>query len=289
VGRAGLRLATWNIRAGIGPGEPFPPGWWRHVRRERVEAIGAFIERLDVDVVVLQEVALGSADGRPIDQPAELERLTGMAARYGALHHYTLVEPEGGRSVGAVLWGNALLSRLPIGATAVHALPVPGDDDLVEPPGAVDRATGRPSPASGVRYGDAGIGPREARCVLDCTVDVDGAPVRALTTHLAYVGRTQRLAQATALAGLVDGAQPALVAGDLNATAVDPELDPLARTLSDAFTAAGLAVGDPARESCGEQPIDHLFVRGLDIVDCRVALEAGDLSDHWPVVATLTL
>jgi endonuclease/exonuclease/phosphatase family metal-dependent hydrolase len=290
VRRAGaVSVATWNIRAGIGPGEPFPAGWWRHVRRERIEAIAAFIRALDVDVLVLQEVALGSVDGRAIDQPAGLGALTGMDARYGALHHYTLVEPEDDRPVGAVLWGNALLSRLPIRATAVHALPIPADDDLVEPEGTRDRRSGELSPAAGVRYAEAGIGPREARCALECLVDAGGTTVRVVTTHLAYVGRAQRFAQSAAVASLVEAHGPTVVAGDLNAAAGDPELAPLDASLTDAFTATGTRVGDPARGSCGSQPIDHVFVRGLDVLECGVARDAGDLSDHWPIVASLAL
>ena len=42
-----MRVATWNIRAAIGPGEPFPAAWWRHVRTDRLEQIAAFIVALD--------------------------------------------------------------------------------------------------------------------------------------------------------------------------------------------------------------------------------------------------
>ncbi|HEU4572069.1 MAG TPA: endonuclease/exonuclease/phosphatase family protein [Candidatus Limnocylindrales bacterium] len=283
----GLRLVSWNIRAAIGPGEPFPPAWWRHVRRDRLEGIAAFVRALDADVAVLQEVPLATADGAPLDEPRDLEALTGMTVRYAALHHYTLVEP-GGRVVGATLWGNALLTRLPIAAATVHALPVPADDDLVEPPGAPDPpAANRTHPLAGVRYVDAGQGPREARCVLDCTIEAGLGPIRVLSTHLAYVGRAQRLAQAEEIARLVGPSERVVVAGDLNAAVDDPELAPLAAALTDAFVATGTPPGDRHRESCGRQAIDHVFVKGLRPVVCRVAREAGDLSDHWPVVADL--
>jgi endonuclease/exonuclease/phosphatase family metal-dependent hydrolase len=290
--RRSLTVATWNIRAGIGPGEPFPPAWWRHVTRQRLEAIAAFIVALDVDVAVLQEVALGTVDGRPFDEPAELGRVTGMDTAYAALHHYTLVEPDGG-AVGATLWGNALLSRLPITSRAAHPLPIPGDDEIVEPAGTADPRPGFAGvhPLAGVRYAEAGTGPREARSVLDCEVDAHGTAVRILTTHYAYVGRDQRRAQAEATLGLVDAraAGPVVVAGDLNATIEDPELAALRARLTDAFAATGTPPGDPARNSCGGMPIDHLFVRGLRPLDCRVVREAGDLSDHLPVRARLAL
>jgi endonuclease/exonuclease/phosphatase family metal-dependent hydrolase len=47
--------------------------------------------------------------------------------------------------------------------------------------------------------------------------------------------------------------------------------------------------GDPRRASCGLYRIDHVLSRGLRTVECRVVTEAGDASDHLPVVATLAL
>ncbi len=284
-----LRLATWNIRAGIGPGEPFPAAWWRHVRRERIEAIAAFVRDLDLDVAVLQEVALGAVDGTVLDQPAELARLTGLEPRYAALHHYTLIDPDGDRSAGAILWGNALLSRLPIVATTAHRLPIPADDDLVEPEGTLDPRSGRIATEAGVQYADAGMGPREPRVALGATVMASGEAIAIVGTHLAYVGRVQRRAQAVELARLAAGAQRVVVAGDLNAAIDDPELEPLRDALADPFRETGTAPGDPVRASCGDRPIDHVLVRGLRPTSCRVAREAGDLSDHWPVVADLAI
>jgi hypothetical protein len=49
----GIRVASWNIRAAIGPGEPFPPAWWRHVDRARLARISAVIGAIDADVVAL--------------------------------------------------------------------------------------------------------------------------------------------------------------------------------------------------------------------------------------------
>ena len=71
-----MRVATWNIRAAIGPGEPFPAGWWRHVTDERFERICALIRELDADVVALQEVAFYDVDGEVRDQPLALARRT---------------------------------------------------------------------------------------------------------------------------------------------------------------------------------------------------------------------
>lgn len=277
--RGDLVVATWNIRAAIGSG-PFPSYWWRHIDRPRLERIAGFIAGLDADVVALQEVGLMTVDGDPIEMPGDLGRLTGMAARFAALRTFPIVNPDSGAPTGAGLWGNAILSRLPIRASATIALPQGEDDEPVEPAG-----SGRE--LAGIRYADAPEGVREPRCALRCEIDVDGAAINILSTHLTYAGSSQRGRQAQRLADVVAGlARPVVLAGDLNAPIEAPELRVLGNGLVDAFAATGTRPGDPRRESCGVDRIDHLLVRDLVPTQCRVVREAGDLSDHWPVVAT---
>ncbi len=277
--RGDLVVATWNIRAAIGSG-PFPSYWWRHIDRARLERIARFIAGLDADVVALQEVGLLSVDGDPIEMPGDLGRLTGMATRYAALRTFPTVDPETGAPTGAGLWGNAILSRRPIRGSATIALPQGEDDEPVEPGG-----SGRE--LAGVRYADAPEGVREPRCALRCEIEVDGAVVDVLSTHLTYAGSGQRGRQARRLADVVAGlAGPVVLAGDLNAPIEAPELGVLGDGLVDAFTATGTPPGDSRRESCGVDRIDHLLVRDLVPTECRVVREASDLSDHWPVVAT---
>lgn len=283
-----VAVATWNIRAAIGPGEPFPPAWWRHVTRERLEAIAGFIRRLDADVVALQEVAVLNVDGHLVDMPTELARLTGTDVRYAAVGHFAVVEPETGRTVGACLWGNALLSRVPIAASAGIGLPIAGDDALIEPEGALDPLTGTGHSLAGVRYADAPTGAREPRAVVSATVDTAAGPVTVLAVHLTHVGTAQRRAQAAFVANLAARTDPpVVVTGDLNAPIDAPALEPLATSLTDAFAATGTPTGDPARISCGPWPLDHVLVRGLRPVACAVDRSAGGLSDHWPVRAVL--
>src|SRR6185369_519195 len=111
---ARLRVVSWNIRAAIGPGEPFPPAWWRHVRRDRLERIAAILRELNPDVALLQEVTIMNPDGEIHDQPEEVARLTARTARYAAAHAYPLIAPETGRTIGSAMWGNAVLTREPI-------------------------------------------------------------------------------------------------------------------------------------------------------------------------------
>ena len=285
---ARLRVVTWNIRAAIGPGEPFPPAWWRHVRDDRLARIAAIIRDLDPDVATLQEVSVLTPDGRLIDQPAELGRLSGRAVRYAAVHMFPLVEPESGRAIGMASWGNAILSREPLADGFAVGLPRAADDDVVEVPGALDPRTGAPHPLIGVRYGDTEPGHREPRCVVGGSI----GGITVVTTHLTYIGRAQRGQQAAAVAvELAEraGDGPAILTGDFNAPVDAAELGPLGRGLDDAFAAVGIPPGDGRRRSCGPWPIDHVRVRALAVRSCRVAAEAADASDHWPVVADLEL
>jgi endonuclease/exonuclease/phosphatase family metal-dependent hydrolase len=274
---ARLRVVTWNIRAAIGPGEPFPPAWWRHVRRARLERIGAILVDLDADVATLQEVTIMTPGGELHDQPAELARLTGRHVRYAATHSFVLVEPETGRSVGSAMWGNAVLSRAPLEDGYAIGLPRAADRDAIEP-------AGDPHVLAGVAYADAEPGHREPRCVVGGRV----AGVSVATAHVTYIGRAQRRAQVEAVAGAVARApDPVVVTGDYNAPIDAPEMAGLADGFVDAFAAVGVGPGDARRASCGPWPIDHVLVRGLTVESCRAATEAGDASDHWPVVADL--
>jgi endonuclease/exonuclease/phosphatase family metal-dependent hydrolase len=279
-----MRVVTWNIRAGIGPGEPFPPAWWRHVRDDRLERIASTLLEIDPDVAGLQEVAILTPNGRLLDEPAELARLTGRHVRYAAVHSFPLVEPETGSSIGMASWGNAILSREPLEDGFAIGLPRPGDDDVVETDGAVDPSSGDPHPLIGVPYRDAEPGHREPRCLVGGTVD----GVTFMTTHLTYIGRAQRRSQALAVANDLRAARgPAVLVGDFNAAVDAAELESLAAGTTDAFSAAGVPVGDPRRLTCGPWPIDHVRVRGLTVAACSVERGAGDASDHWPVVADL--
>lgn len=277
-----LTVVSYNIRAAIGPG-PFPPAWWRHVDSARLRLIGEIIAGFEADVVALQEVPLMTVDGITTDMAGELSRALGLEGRYAAVHHVPVIEPETGAAIGAYMWGNAILSRHGILSSRTLALPVPADDDLVEPDG-----TAQSPELAGVRYRGVEPGMREGRCAVVCGIDDGQGPLTVLSTHLTYIGSTQRRRQAEAIADLVtelDG--PLVLLGDLNAPIHAGELGPLRETLLDAFLAIGVPPIDERRLSCGDVAIDHVLVRGLTPVSCRVAIEAGDASDHWPVVAVL--
>jgi endonuclease/exonuclease/phosphatase family metal-dependent hydrolase len=233
------------------------------------------------DVVALQEVPLMTVDGVTTDIAGELGRALGLEQRYAAVHHLPVIEPETGAAVGAYMWGNAILSRHRILSSRTLALPIPADDDLVE-------AAGSGRELAGVRYRDMEPGMREGRCALVCAIETAQGSLNVLSTHLTYIGSSQRRRQAEAIAesiSALDG--PLVLLGDLNAPIHAGELAPLRESLIDAFLAVGVAPVDERRLSCGDNAIDHVLVRDLTPVSCRVAAEAGDASDHWPVVAVL--
>ena len=275
-----IRVATWNIRAAIGPGDPFPPAWWRHVSRDRLARIARIIAELDLDLVALQEVALLTPNGDLHDQPADLARLTGMHVRYAAVHAFALVEPEHGRAIGAATWGNAILSRRPLEDGFARGLPAGSDDALVEPARSA-------LPLAGVTFVDAPYGTREPRVAVGGRMAAPGHDVAIVGAHLTYAGTEQRRAQVEAMAAAAEAlGSPVIVAGDFNAPIEATEMHAVAVGFDDAFATVGIPVGDPRRASCGAHRIDHLLTRGLRATSCEVHRLAGDASDHLPVVAT---
>ncbi|HEY8169878.1 MAG TPA: endonuclease/exonuclease/phosphatase family protein [Candidatus Limnocylindria bacterium] len=264
---AALRVVSWNIRAAIGTG-PFPDRWWSRVDADRLRAIGDFLSELSADVIALQEVTALSRDGTLVDQAGDLARQLGMQVRYGAVRTFSAP------GAGAGLFGNALLARHQVEDARMVALPMAAGDAFVEPPGA-------DHPTAGVRYADAPPTIREPRCLL--LVSIGG--MRVGTAHLSHIGSGERLLQVEALVAAFGAASPALLLGDLNAAIDAPELAPLTGW-TDAFEQPA---GDPARNSTDDGwRIDQVLARDASVSGpARVLREAGDLSDHYPVLAEI--
>jgi endonuclease/exonuclease/phosphatase family metal-dependent hydrolase len=276
---ARLRVVSWNIRVAIGPG-PFPDRWWRRIDADRLRAMGAFLSGLEADVIALQEVALVSRDGNLVDNAGDLARQLELPARYAAVRTFEVVED--GTVRGAGMFGNALLTRLPIRAARCVPLPQAPINALVEPPGTLHPLSGEPHPVAGVRYADAPATIREPRCLL--VADLDG--LRVGSTHFSHIGSGERRLQAEATVAAFEGAASALLLGDLNAAIDTPEMEPFA-AWADAFAAPP---GDPARISTDDGwRIDQVLGRGVAVRAAQVLRDAGALSDHYPVVAEVDL
>lgn len=222
--------------------------------------------------MALQEVALLSFDGHLVDNAGDLARQLGMDLRFGAVRSFDVIENDA--RVGVGCFGNALLSRAPIRSSRTVALPASPLEALIEPAGA-------DHPTAGLSYADAPDTIREPRCLL--LAEVGNLVVGS--THFSHIGSGERLLQAEAAVAAF-GASPALLLGDLNAAIDAPELAPMARWVD------GFAVppGDVGRVSTDDGwPIDQVLGRGVSVDGCRVVRESGDLSDHYPVVAEVTV
>lgn len=157
-----MKLLTWNIQWCRGIDGKVDPARIAHT----VRTFG------NVDVLCLQEVAVnfpGLEGSRGEDQVRELSSLLpGFSAHFGAA---TDVEDgNGGRS----LFGNLILSRLPVVQVYRHLLPWPAD------------------PAK----------PSMQRIAVEAVVRAPWGEVRILTTHLEYYSARQRAAQVEGLRAL---------------------------------------------------------------------------------------
>jgi endonuclease/exonuclease/phosphatase family metal-dependent hydrolase len=259
-----LRVMTWNL-------------WWRFGPfEERQPLIAAAIARVDPDIVCLQEVWE--------------EQAAALAGELGYSHVYSSRFPR-----GDFLFGNAVLSRWPIGRSEWRPLPAPE------------------------KY-------EELRTVLFAEVDGPRGPVQIFCTHLhwrfdhSHIRQEQVALVAQFVADCRPRTFPPIVCGDLNA---DPESDEIRMltgraatpieglSFHDAWEAAG--AGTPGSRIDGatwsnanpfaalglepDRRIDYVLVgwpkaRGAGhVTHCRV--EGTELtggvtpSDHYAVVAEL--
>ena len=239
-----MRVVTLNIWNKSGP--------WK----QRMQLIGAELDRLDADVIGLQEVLELRAGSHVDNQCEEFKGSRGYV--YGAAH--TVMESEG----GGLFFGNAVMSKHPIREHTV--LPLPGDD---------------PSDAK--------------RALLHAVVEMPFGPVDVFVTHLSWklhdgVLRQAQIKEVVRLImerAPIDGRYPPLLLGDLNAEPQSDEVrylggytslgEPQAVRFQDAwhYVDAQGAEGRGATFDGNRNPfaglvhepprrIDYLFTRGPD-------------------------
>ena len=200
-----------------------------------------------------------------------------MDVRYGATRTFAVNAPDGA-VIGAGCFGNAILSRVPISSWRAAMLPTAPDDALIEPAGSA-------AEGAGLRYRDAPEWFREPRTLLVAHV----AGVAFVSTHLSHRGSGERALQAAATVERVADARAALVLADLNAPIEAPELAAFA-AWTDGFGVAGVPPGDERRVSTDDGfRFDHILGRGVGVSGCRVVRESGELSDHYAVVAEISI
>lgn len=216
-------------------------------RKLDVERIAKVILSVKPDVVSLQEVDQNVKRTNGVDQPAELARLTEMNVIFGAN-----IKLQGGH------YGNAVLSRFPIARHKNHLLP--------------------------------NIDNGEQRGVIEAEIQVPQADqtVLLLATHLDHrADERERLESAKVINELIAShpEQPALLAGDLNATPESETLQLFEKiwTRANAKPMATVPVNKPTKQ------IDFVLHRPANrwkVVEVKV-LDEAVASDHRAIFAVL--
>ncbi len=225
MGSDGLRVVAYNIRQGFGVEGRFD-----------LEAVARTLEDNPADVIALQEVGRGWVISGAVDTLTWLSQRLDMPYAYGP--------------AAADLWGNAVLTRLPM-RSAVHHFDNPG---------------------------------RIPRGAVEVEVEAPGLTYTVINSHLDHAtdGGPTREDQARTLLDIWDGRTSTLVVGDMNAAADEPSMQSLFRV---GFIDAD-AGGPPTFPESGRR-IDYvLHTPDLATVEVRRPVTAA--SDHEPVWVKLT-
>jgi len=238
-----LRILCYNIHYGQGNDGVYD-----------LERLAAVIKAVDPDLVALQEVDVVVRRSGKVHQAEKLGELTGLKVHYGPTQHY-----EGG------LFGNAVLTKLPVSEVLIHPLPYTE---------ATPELTTYP------------------RGFVAVTVGIPGVkPFRFVSTHFQHNVEEDRVLQAKAVNELLASSGdslPTILAGDMNATPGSEPMNVLLSKWTNAIDEAS-APTVPSKESISR--IDYILFRSGDpfaVKETRVIPEAM-ASDHRPVFAVLEL
>ena len=221
-------------------------------RRLDVARVAAVIAEHEPDIVCLQELDVGRARTGFVDQAQSIADQLAMQVHF---HAAMRVEAE--------LYGDAILTPHPERLIKSGALPT-------------------------IR-GVPGLEPRGA---LWARIEIEGAQLNVINTHLGLVPREQRL-QAAALCGPdwlshPDCTGPTLITGDFNATSITRPYQALAARLSDCQRA--LKLKPSVKTFPSNFPairIDHCFTSPEIVVtgvSAPLSPMARAASDHLPLV-----
>lgn len=239
-----IRILTYNVHRCLGTDG-----------RLDVGRVAEVIAAQAPDIVALQELDVGRARTRGVDQAHEIALRLGMVSRF---HAALRVEEE--------LYGDAILTALP--ERLIKAGPLPGHPRFprLEPRGALW----------------VGIG-------------IDGVELQVLNTHLGLVPREQRNQVAALLGpawlGGPERRGALVIAGDLNAGRTSATFRALAAGLTDARR----AVSSAARTFPSQMPvlqIDHVLVsEGIAVHGVAAPMDplTRRASDHLPLVVDIDL
>jgi endonuclease/exonuclease/phosphatase family metal-dependent hydrolase len=223
-----------------------------------LERIAKVLNDQKPDIVALEEVDQGTKRASGVDQPAELAKLTGMKPYFG--HN---IDYDGGG------YGTAVLTNLPIRSSESVKLK------------SFYQSTPQHAEQRGVQVLELG--------------DKNDPPLWFLCTHLDFRPKDdERMDSAHTINDLVEkhAAEPAIIAGDFNAT---PDSAPV-KELAKEWKVAGEEPSDPHAGKYFSFPADKPDHR-IDYVMCRPAnawkvvevrvLDEEVASDHRPVLTVL--
>lgn len=241
--KAALRVLCYNIHYGQGMDGKYD-----------VERIAKVIAATKPDLVALQEIDVGVKRSGRVHQIRRLGELTGMASRYGPTQHY-----QGG------LYGNGVLTRLPILDVVIHPLPYTEatKERTTYPRGAIAVTVRAPN----------------------------GKPVRFVSTHFQHNVPEDRLAEAKRINRLFAAPNDktlTILAGDMNAV---PGSDPIAELMKRWTHASNEPAAPTAPSRNPRARIDYIFHRKeqeFRVMESKVIAEEM-ASDHLPVFAVLEL
>ena len=229
-----LRIATYNIHGGLGV-------WTARSAQRLQERVAQVVAELDADVVALQEVPLGGSDAP--DVLAHLRETTGMHAAAGP----TLDTPRR-------RYGNAVLSRLPIGAARTLDLSFHG---------------------------------REPRGALDADIECGAVLLRIVATHLG-LSAGERSKQVRMLLNAFDTTElPVILLGDINEWFIHGRA---LRALVTHFRRAPAPRTFPT--FCPIFSLDRIWVHPgewLTGVSVHRSALARKASDHFPLIAEINI
>lgn len=222
-----MRILTYNIQSGLG------------VDGIRDAARAAeLVKDWNADIAGLQEVELGSPRSGFHNQPRRLGEVTGMHQAFGH-----------GFQRGPWRFGNCILSRFPIQASARHPLPGPGE-------------------------------PRSVLAASLACPDAPGGTLHFLCTHLG-LDRTVRMGQVQEIKRVLAGLSgPAVLVGDFNDFPGSP---PLVELLTDSGLTDVTAPDPTYPAPSPTAKIDFIFTRGLPPAGPSQVI-GSDFSDHLPVM-----
>ncbi|WP_417392858.1 endonuclease/exonuclease/phosphatase family protein [Gimesia sp.] len=235
-----LRVLCYNIHYGQGTDGKYD-----------VARLAKVINDTKPDLVALQEVDVGVKRSGRVHEAQRLAELTGLAVRFGPTQHY-----EGG------LFGNAVLTRLPILDVMIQPLPYTESTPQL------------------VTY------PRGA--VIVTVRGQNGKPLRFISTHFQHNLPEDRIEEAKAINRLFtsDSETPTILAGDMNAT---PDAEPIQILLEQWTNAIDEKATPTAPSTRPRSRIDYIFFRpaaDFEVIETKV-IDEPLASDHRPVFAVL--